>query len=206
MKTADEYIDRVLYVLPRATPMRAQIALELRGLFAERAANGQTVDEIVTQLGDPARLAESYLAAVPLVAAPFWTRVAAKLIDFVVTLAGVLALMMPIAWFFWLSNRPTVLAWTPLMAILCGSFGFFAYTIIAEFAWGQTVGKRALGIRAVQESGARITFGQAAVRQLPLMLQIMIIDALFALFTDKSQRAFEMVSKTRVVLVPQEHL
>jgi hypothetical protein len=34
---------------------------------------------------------------------------------------------------------------------------------------------------------------------LPMFLQVFWIDAMFALFTDKSQRAFEMLSKTRVV-------
>ena len=41
--------------------------------------------------------------------------------------------------------------------------------------------------------------GQAIVRQLPMFLQVYWIDVMFALFTDKSQRAFEMLSKTRVV-------
>ena len=31
MTTADQYIDRVLALLPTATPMREQIATELRG-------------------------------------------------------------------------------------------------------------------------------------------------------------------------------
>ena len=55
------------------------------------------------------------------------------------------------------------------------------------------------GIRVVSETGARISLGQAIVRQLPMFLQVYWIDAMFALFTDKSQRAFEMLSKTRVV-------
>ena len=32
-----------------------------------------------------------------------------------------------------------------------------------------------------------------------MFLQVYWIDVMFALFTDKSQRAFEMLSKTRVV-------
>ena len=64
---------------------------------------------------------------------------------------------------------------------------------------GQTIGKRLLGIRAVSETGARISLGQAIVRQLPMFLQVYWIDVMFALFTERSQRAFEMLSKTRVV-------
>ena len=51
----------------------------------------------------------------------------------------------------------------------------------------------------MRESGAPIGLGQAIVRLLPMTLQIFWIDVLFALFTDKRQRAFEMLSKTRVV-------
>ena len=51
----------------------------------------------------------------------------------------------------------------------------------------------------MRESGARISAGQAVVRNLPWLLELFWIDALFALFTDKRQRAFEMLSKTRVV-------
>jgi hypothetical protein len=32
-----------------------------------------------------------------------------------------------------------------------------------------------------------------------MFLQVYMIDVLFALFTEKSQRAFELLSKTRVV-------
>jgi hypothetical protein len=32
-----------------------------------------------------------------------------------------------------------------------------------------------------------------------MFLQVYMIDALFALFTEKHQRAFELLSKTRVV-------
>ena len=60
MRTAEDYIDSVLRQMPGATPLRSQIALELRGHFAERTANGQSLDDVVKQLGDPVALAESY--------------------------------------------------------------------------------------------------------------------------------------------------
>jgi hypothetical protein len=47
---------------------------------------------------------------------------------------------------------------------------------------------------------ARVSaWGRRSCRQLPMFLQVFWIDALFALFTDRSQRAFELLSKTRVV-------
>jgi hypothetical protein len=33
-----------------------------------------------------------------------------------------------------------------------------------------------------------------------LVLQVIWVDALFALFTERGQRAFELLSKTRVIL------
>jgi pimeloyl-ACP methyl ester carboxylesterase/uncharacterized RDD family membrane protein YckC len=198
--TADSYINRVLSQLPEATPRREQIATELRGHIAERLAGGQPLDEVLRQLGDPVSLAESYLTAVPLVSAPFLTRAAAKLIDAIVII-GVIAALAAVA--FTIGLLVDVEEVGPFIlfgAMVGGSFAFVIYTIIAETRRGQTIGKRVMRIRVVRESGARISTGQAVVRQLPMFLQIGFIDVLFALFTEKSQRAFELLSKTRVVL------
>ena len=76
-------------------------------------------------------------------------------------------------------------------------FGFLIYTIVAEWRSGQTFGKRRYGLFVVQESGAPITLGQSVVRQLSLVFQIFWIDALFALFTERRQRAFESLEDAR---------
>jgi uncharacterized RDD family membrane protein YckC len=78
------------------------------------------------------------------------------------------------------------------------------YPLIAEYWFGETLGKHLLGLRVVRESGGRISFGQSVVRQLPMFLQVFWIDVMFALFTEKHQRAFEVLSKTRVVLATEE--
>ena len=75
----------------------------------------------------------------------------------------------------------------------------------SEYRFDRTVGKWLLDLRVVQESGARITLGQAFVRQLPQFLQIFWIDVMFALFTERSQRAFEILSHTRVVTLAGNH-
>jgi uncharacterized RDD family membrane protein YckC len=191
--TADQYVGRVLVNMPRATPQRAQIELELRSLITERLQHGQSIDDVIRQLGDPDRLAESYLAEVPLTPASFWRRGIAKIVDCLA-----LALVM----------GPAGLAIgkafeAPLIGLLIGlglvvlMFGF--YLAIAEWHYGETLGKHLFGLCVVRESGARISFGQALVRQLPLWLEFFWIDVLFALFTERKQRAFELLSKTRVV-------
>jgi uncharacterized RDD family membrane protein YckC len=206
MTASDDYINRVLDHLPSGTPLRAQIAMELRGHIAERLESGQQVADVLRQLGDPTTLAESYLSAVPLVSASFLQRGLAKLIDVILV---VLTILVGIALPAFLIARnhqewwPFLYSVGLLVVILAASFGFGLYTIVAEHWLGFTVGKRALGLRVVRESGAPIGLGQSIVRQLPMFLQVYWIDVLFALFTDKSQRAFELLSKTRVVTDPR---
>ena len=194
--TAEEYVNGVLAMIPPTLPQRAQIAAELRSHIAERLADGHALDEVLRQLGDPATLANSYLSAEPLVSAPFGSRVVAKIIDAIIVLVA----MCPVAWLAWVLTpywyRPVVLIF---VVVVGSSMVFGVYTMATEYRLGQTVGKRAQGIRVVTETGARISIAQAIVRQLPMFLQVYWIDAMFALFTDRSQRAFEMLSKTRVV-------
>ncbi len=191
MMSSDQYIHQVIDNLPNVDALRSHIAMELRSHIAERVERGQPVDEAIQQLGDPLTLAESYLAAVPLVSASFGDRAAAKVID--VLLFVVIGA--PLTWLVW---RGTV---GPLFAFVPGllAFAFWFYTVFAEYLYGQTLGKYLLGLRVVRESGARITLGQSVVRQLPMLFQVALIDIFFALFTEKSQRAAELLSKTRVV-------
>ena len=196
MTTADDFVERVLASLPDSVPEREQIGLELSGHIAERVADGAPLDDVFRQLGDPTVLAESYLSAVPLESAPFLRRCAAKLIDVVIVVAAVaLPAALAAQLISWRYEGTIV-----FVAIFAAPAVFLAGTVFAELRYGQTPGKRYFGLRVVRESGAPIGLGQAVVRQLPLVLSIFFIDALFALFTEKKQRAFEILSKSRVVL------
>ena len=200
--TAEQYIERVIDAMPRTTPLRAQIAMELRGHIAERVNTGQPLADVITQLGDPGKLAESYLAAEPLIAANPFRRLAAKVLDVLIVLAVIGPVLLSIG----LLARSEGGVWVVLLLLFLigSSIVFVVYTIAAETLYSQTIGKWLLNLRVVRESGARISVGQAIVRQLPAVLQVGWIDAMFALFTEKSQRAFEMLSKTRVVVASQE--
>ena len=200
MTAADDYINRVLDHLPRGTPLRAQIAMELRGHIAGRLETGQPVADVLRQLGDPTTLAESYLSAVPLESASFLLRGLAKMIDVIVVVLTILVFVgLPTFLVARYQEWPFLFGFGGLLVVLAASFGFGLYTIVAEHWLGFTLGKRALGLRVVRETGAPIGLGQSIVRTLPMFLQVYWIDVLFAVFTDKSQRAFELLSKTRVV-------
>jgi uncharacterized RDD family membrane protein YckC len=193
--TADTYISRVLAALPPNGHLGEQISQELRSTIAERLANGQTIDAALAQLGDPVKLAESYLAAVPLVPGQPFVRLLARLVDFAVATVAISPVAMAVlAW----GDVKYVPWW--LFGYLVGASLFIAlYPMVAEAKYGKTVGKHLFGLRVVRESGARISGLQAVVRNLPIFLQFFWIDALFALFTERRQRAFELLSKTRVV-------
>lgn len=199
MTIEQQYIDRVMAFLPPTTPLRSQIAQELRGLIADRLERGERIEDILRHLGDPQTLAESYLNAVPLVSASFVSRAVARILDvlMVISIIVVLAILVSV-----LMPRKEFIPLVMLVAVVLCTISYVTYAVAAEYATGQTFGKRLFHLRVVRESGAHISLGQAIVRQLPTLMQFFWVDILFALFTDRSQRAFELLSKTRVVEIP----
>lgn len=196
MTAEESYVSQVLARLPHDAALQSQVAMEVRSHIAERLDHGQTVDVALGQLGDPVTLAESYLAAIPLRPATFWRRGAAKILDVI----AFVCVCLPIVWMVSRFVPFVFVVMTGVIFLVAGSF----YPLIAEYTWGETLGKHLLGLRVVRESGGRISFGQSVVRQLPMVLQVFWIDVLFALFTEKHQRAFEVLSKTRVVLATED--
>jgi uncharacterized RDD family membrane protein YckC len=80
----------------------------------------------------------------------------------------------------------------------------WGYMILFESVWsGQTLGKRALGLRVIQESGVRVGFYQSLLRnlarpvdRLPLFY---LVGGVSALFSDSQQRLGDMLAGTIVV-------
>ena len=202
MTTMDDYIRQVVDRMPSGNPLRAQIALELKGMIGERLSRGQSMDEVLRQLGDAASFADSYLSAEPLVAAAFWPRVGAKIVDVLVVLS-VLALAALVVRSRRFGAQGDVGVGVPELILIFLFVLSPLYTVLSEYFAGKTIGKWWMGLRVVRESGARIGLGQAFVRQLALVFQVFVFDCLFALFTEKRQRACELLSKTRVVRANQ---
>ena len=76
------------------------------------------------------------------------------------------------------------------------------YFPLLESHFGKTLGKHLMRIRVLRESGAPIGLGQAFVRRLSFYFDMLWIDALFIPFTDKRQRALDIVAKTVVAREP----
>ena len=197
--TTDQYVQAVLERMPAATPRREQIGTELRGHIAERLADGVPLEEVLCQLGDPAALAESYLAEVPLTPPPHGRRLLAKIVDTVLIVFLFCAIVYPAATFTALNIGEEYVWLALIVSVFVAGVLAASYNVVLEWHYGYTPGKYLMELRVVRESGARISFGQSLVRQLPMFLQVAWIDAGFILFTDRRQRAFELLSKTRVV-------
>jgi uncharacterized RDD family membrane protein YckC len=102
-----------------------------------------------------------------------------------------------------------------MLSIFAGGFGIalalvanflidIGYGIFLETWWsGQTVGKRALGLRVLQENGVRIDFYRAVLRNLIRPFDsfpvLYMVGGLAALFSKSNQRFGDMVAGTMVV-------
>jgi uncharacterized RDD family membrane protein YckC len=198
--TIQSYLAQLADAMPRMMPEREQIVADVRAHIEEDMQRGEALDAVLARFGDPANLAASYLAEVPLVSASFWRRAAAMAID--IAIPGVIAVTLALlAATSGRASLDTMLRDPAIIGLFAVTVGFVAYILIGDSRFGQTLGKHWLNLLVVRESGARISVGQAIVRLLPCVLHIWWIDVIFALFTEKRQRAFELLSKTRVVTI-----
>ncbi|MDA8019309.1 MAG: RDD family protein [Thermoanaerobaculia bacterium] len=85
------------------------------------------------------------------------------------------------------------------------AFGLFGlYFPLFEYRFGKTPFKQVMRLRVMRESHAPIGLGIAFVRRLSLYLELLWLDGLFVFFTDKRQRALDVVARTIVVEEPEE--
>jgi uncharacterized RDD family membrane protein YckC len=195
----DEFVRRVADRLPRPLPQRAQILLELESAVADRLENGTPTEGLEEALGAPAELAQSLVEAWPPAPAPHLRRLFAKVLD----LGVVFALVAPAVWLVSGFVDPEN-AGDVVVAGALGAAAFFAaMTIVGELLWSTTPGKYLCRLAAIRTDGTRLSVSQAFVRHLPILFQVFLLDAAFALFNQEHQRAFEMLSKTRVVTWPE---
>ena len=104
------------------------------------------------------------------------SRVAAALIDLVVCLVLFLGSAITIAMTASKDNElgsPTSTAWAMAIMVFCQFFIIWGYYLLCEGLFdGQTLGKRALGLRTVRDGGYSIGFSASAVRNLMRLIDL----------------------------------
>jgi uncharacterized membrane protein SpoIIM required for sporulation/uncharacterized RDD family membrane protein YckC len=97
-------------------------------------------------------------------------------------------------------------AWAAAIAILLYGLGFVLYFFLFEaLDGGRTLGKRALGIRVVLDTGRRLTVSAAAVRNLLRFVDVffpfapLLPGVLFVFFTKNAKRLGDLAAGTIVV-------
>lgn len=204
----DRYIYEVLHHVAVAPGRRTRIEADLRAHFEAATERGEAPTAVIARLGEPREVAEELMAGVELRYAGFWARLAAFAVDLIVNVAVAAPLGGLAVWLSYLVPRePRGLDYL-IGAILIGMVASAAlitvgiillYFPILEGRFGQTLGKRLLGLRTVRDTGIAIGYKEAFIRRLPYYFDFLILDALFVFFTAKRQRAFDIVARTVVI-------
>jgi len=206
MSEAERYLHEVLRHVPAAFPeRRARIAADLRSHLAESVAAGESEAGAVRRMGPAEEAARTFLHDAPLPLAPLADRLGAYVLDNALLAAPVLAAfalggMRDPAWLASLDDPGTPGATIVVVAVVAATLAVpLLYFPLLEARSGQTPGKRLFGIAVVRASGTAVRFGAALLRRLPSLFNFALLDALFAPFTARRQRAFDIVAGTLVV-------
>ncbi len=208
MSLSESYIRDVMANVFATPEERGRFEADLRSHFAEAEDSGEPSARVIESMGAAEDVAAAFNADREIQYAGFWQRTVAFFGD-----CGLLLLcaLPAVAIAIFSSRRLAEPGGTsagtiiPISIVGCVLFGLFVfYFPLLEWRFGKTLGKHLLGLRAVRENGAPMGLGQAFVRRLSLYFEMLMIDALFIPFTDKKQRALDIVAKTIVARDPGE--
>lgn len=213
MNAINEYARQVMDLIPPAHPERDRIELDLRAHLEETVAELEgSPSAAFDRMGDPREVALAYLSDIPMRYAGVGRRVLAFFIDMLAGLAvlGTVAVMCLLIFGVLAVAEETTKTGPPEMSLaLLAVFGVafvaslamlsIVYFPLLEWRFGQTLGKYLLGIYVTHEDGLRPSLPATIVRRIPFFLEFFWIDALVAFFTERNQRAFDLVARTVVV-------
>jgi uncharacterized RDD family membrane protein YckC len=206
---ADQYVQKVMDLIYAPEKDRTRIQADLQAHLEEGMAGGEDMKALIERMGDPREVAAEFMTAVPMVYAGFLRRTAAFLIDMLVVLlfAG-LAAVLTVSLSNAVPQHPeglienltggAIILLLLISANACIAM-VLAYFPLLEGRFGQTLGKRLLGLRVRSEDGLPATYWQAFLRRLSFYFEIFPIEALFLLLHPKRQRWFDLLAKTIVV-------
>ena len=208
MKPVDRYIHDVMACVFAAPAERARFEEDLRAHFADAEARGESPARIIEDMGRPGDVAAAFNAEREIRHASFWQRLVAFAGDAGVMLALCLAplgLVLRVVGPLQPDETPSAGGLVVLAVAGCAVLGvMLLYFPLLEWRFGKTFGKHLLRIRVVDEAGGPISLGQAWLRRLSYYFEMLVVDALFIPFTDKRQRALDIVAKTIVACEPGE--
>ena len=94
----------------------------------------------------------------------------------------------------------TISSDNPLM--VCPSLALYGYFVLAEYKYGQTIGKKALDLKTTKIDGTKISLKQSALNSFGKAFLLPIDFVIGALLTkSKRQRLFNKISDTVVIKV-----
>jgi uncharacterized RDD family membrane protein YckC len=169
----------------------------------------------INRMGAPSELAEEMMSQVKLAYAGFWPRLAAFSLDMLIiaVVAGFYFIFLVILGaitiietkncatdpcMIWNTNNLLTMIWAILGGIAV-SGAVLLYFPISKARFGKTWGKKVMGLLVVKENGLSIGYKEAILRRLSFFFNVFWLDALFMFFTEKRQRAFDIIAKTVVI-------
>ena len=208
MKYVDRYVQQVMDLVYAPESDRARLEADLRASFEQGLAEGATEAAVRQRLGTPEEVAEAFMAEVEMEYAGFWERVAAFFADMALFVVASMPLL-AVGFLLQLLNDGEALKVSGIVVIaaiaaigLVAAGVFIFYFPLLEHHFGATFGKRLMGLHVRTETGAKIGLGAAFLRRISMYFEFLALDALFVPFTQKKQRAFDIVAKTVVVRDP----
>ncbi len=225
MTLRESYLADVEKNITAHPEQKNQFLSDLRTHFVDGKEAGETDVAVIDRLGQAEDVAAEFMANIKLPFSGFWERTLAFFIDMTVCIYAMifmygLFVCVPYLLMGVFSSRPFIevlketvtlemlsslsILLIPLMLlVIIGTLAIFLlYFPILETRFGQTLGKRMLGIRVLKERKTSIGMKEAFIRRLSYYVDILFLDALFIPFTEKKQRAFDIVAKTVVVRDP----
>jgi uncharacterized RDD family membrane protein YckC len=210
-KSIEGYVHETLHHIQAGPARKERIAADLRAHLQAALESGEMLPAVIERMGSPAELAVAFMSEFPFHYAGFWSRAAAAILDMLVIfigggmLAGLgvgIANMVPdrpaepILWQDLYAGALILLAAGAAFGVLGLILGYFP---LLEGRFGTTFGKRLLGLRVLKENGLPIGYKEAFLRRLSFYFEFWPVDALFVFFTEKRQRAMDIVASTIVV-------
>lgn len=201
MSRMEKYIKEVLSHIHAPNTEKQRLEEDLRTHCEEALKSDEAVDEVIRKLGKPEDVAQSFMSEIQLHYAGFWRRLGAFILDILFCLNITLPFLLLIAATFGLDeDEMNLIVFVLLLFFGLGATGvFLLYFPLLESRFGQTLGKKFFHLWVIAESGKKIGIGQAILRRLSMFFDFLWLDALFIPFTEKKQRALDIVARTAVI-------